>query len=160
MPAFGSCVLVSRQTSTRIDQWKWAQCQLLTEYTKPKTAQAALLRNCRVSQSLRPFLSLFSACVTVMGFPHGSSPSSEVTCAFFSCVFGRTTELKLHVPYRPFRNVVSGTVTTESWPSHDTSHFFSGRETCGVQRADGFTVIQFVPVFTGGLLMKHSSDTI
>lgn len=59
------CVVVSGQTSTRIDHTDAdpsVGCCLNTQSLQ--AVPAVWFRNCRVSQKLRPFLSLLSACVT------------------------------------------------------------------------------------------------
>lgn len=67
------CVLVSRQTSTRIDHTdadpSVGHC---LNMQSRQTVPAVWFRNCRVSRKLRLFLSLLSACVTAS--PAGIPP--------------------------------------------------------------------------------------
>lgn len=155
MLACCSCVLVSRQTSTRIDRVQPDRVQPLTENTKPTTAWAAQFRNCRVSQKLRTYFRLLCACVTVSpaGIPPWLRPRQWSNLwVFFLAFFGRNTGLKLHVPLRPFRNVAFGTGTAESLSSRAASHFFNSWETCGVQTAHALTVIQIRQILAVELL--------
>lgn len=130
-------------------RWHWPKCQPLPEYTKPTTVPAVWFRNCRVSQKLRPFLSLLSGCVTVSpaGIPPWLRPRQWSNLwGFFPAFFGRITELKSHVPHRPFRNVAFGTGTAESQPSHAASHFCNGRKACGAQTADLHSLRRYLQV--------------
>lgn len=130
--------------------------------TRPTTVLAAPLRNCRASQNLHLGCSQPASPSALPGFPHGFGPSSEVACDFFFLVFfGRITQLKPHVPCKPFRNVAFGTRAAESQPSHAASHFFNSRKTCGAQTQLTATVMQFLVIlFTSGLLLKHLSNTM